>query len=60
MKHYYVLTIFSYDTIFCCFDDLNKLFNYIKYYCDIDDSFYIERKWLSLDMINKLNISYIH
>lgn len=59
MKQYKVLTIFTYDTLTYCFDDMKTLFNYITRFCDTDDSFYIETKWLSGDMIKKLHIDYI-
>ena len=59
MKKYFVLTVFHYDTLIYCFDTLNLLFNFIKYRCDCEDSFYIESEWLSEDMIKKLHISYI-
>lgn len=59
MKNYFVLTVFHYDTLVYCFDDLKTLFNYIFYRCDTEDSFYIESKWLSEDMIKKLHIDYI-
>lgn len=59
MKIYYVLTIFTYDTLFYCFDTLDLLLDFIKYRCDCDDMYYIERKWLSDDMIKILHIDYI-
>lgn len=59
MKRYFVLTVFSYDILIYAFDSLNLLFNFIKYRCDIEDSFYIENKWLSSEMIKTLHIDYI-
>lgn len=60
MKLYKVLTVLGYDTFMYCFDDMKTLFEYINLWCYDNDSFYIETKWLSSDMIKKLNISYIH
>lgn len=59
MKRYFVLTVFSYDTYTYAFDSLNLLFYFIKYRCDCEDSFYIENKWLSQDMMKTLDINYI-
>jgi len=59
MKQYYVLHVFNYDDLVYCFDTLNLLFNFIKYRCDCDDSFYIEKKWLSEKMMKTLHIDYI-
>ncbi|MGN1342163.1 MAG: hypothetical protein ACI4VL_02920 [Bacilli bacterium] len=59
MKRYFVLTVFSYDTLIYAFDSLNLLFNFIKYRCDCEDSFYIENKFLSSEMMKTLHIDYI-
>ena len=60
MKLYKVLTVFNHDTFMYCFDDMKILFHYINSFCDTDVCFFIETRWLSEDMIKKLNISYIH
>ena len=59
MKQYKVLTVFNYGTFMYCLDDMKTLCRYINTVCDTDDSFYIETKWLSQDIIKKLNIDYI-
>ena len=59
MKQYKVLTVFDHDSFQYCFDDIEKLFSYIKFHLDDDSNFYIETKWLSEEQIKKLNIIYI-
>ena len=59
MKQYKVLTVFDYDSFQYCFDDIEKLFSYIKFHLDDDSNFYIETIWLSEEQIKKLNIIYI-
>lgn len=59
MKRFFVLTVFNHETYFYCFDTLDLLFKFIKYQCDTENQFYIESKWLSYEMMKKLNIDYI-
>lgn len=60
MKMYKVLIVFSYcDKYVYCFDDMKTLCNYINSVCDTDDSFLIETRWLSQEMIKDLKIDYI-
>lgn len=42
-----------------CFTDFQVLIEYIKESISSDYSYYLEQKWLTEDMIDKLNIVYI-
>lgn len=58
MKEYIVITIFYHDQFTYCLDTLEDSLKLLKMNINTDATYFIEKKWLSEEMIKKLNITY--
>lgn len=58
MKEYIVVTIFYHDQYTYCLNTMENLLNLLKMNINTDATYFIEKKYLSEEMIKKLNITY--
>ena len=59
MKKYVILQVFGKDESYCCFDDMESVFKYIKIFCNDTDRFYIETNYIPDNLIEVCKIPYI-